>query len=74
MVEAIVTHPAVNVRGLLLTLKLLEWSLAEHVPDYLDRIRGWGYAHVRARQLPHNRQEICVTALKRKSPASARKR
>ena len=62
MLEAIVTHPAVNIRGLLLTLKLLEWSLAESVPDYLDRIRGWGYAHVRARQLPHNRQEICVTA------------
>jgi 23S rRNA (cytidine2498-2'-O)-methyltransferase len=74
MVEAIVTHPAVNIRGLLLTLKLLEWSLAEHVPDYLDRIRGWGYAHVRARQLPHNRQEICVTALKRKSPARTRRR
>lgn len=74
MVEAIVTHPAVNVRGILLTLKLLEWSLAENVPDYLDRIRGWGYAHVRARQLPHNRQEICVTALKRKSPARAGKR
>ena len=61
-VEAIVLHPEVDVRGLLLTLKLLEWSLADEVPDYLERIRAWGYSDVRARQLQHNRQEICVAA------------
>ncbi len=63
-VEEIVTYPQVNIRGLLLTLKLLEWDLAEEVPQYLERIRGWGYAHVRARQLQYNRQEICVAAQK----------
>jgi len=65
-VEAIVTHPTVEIQGLLLTLKLLDWELAEHIPEYLDRIRGWGYAYVRAKQLAHNRQEICVAALLRK--------
>lgn len=60
--EAIVTHSEVKVRGLLITLKLLDWDLAEHVNEYLDRIRSWGYRHVRARQLAHNRQEICVVA------------
>jgi 23S rRNA (cytidine2498-2'-O)-methyltransferase len=65
-VEALVTHPTARIRGLLLTLKLLEWSLADQIPAYLERIRGWGYAHVRAKQLAYNRQEICVTALKRK--------
>lgn len=65
-VEAIVTHDAVNVRGLLLTLKLLDWKLAEQIPAYLERVRGWGYAEVRARQLPHYRQEICVAALRRR--------
>jgi 23S rRNA (cytidine2498-2'-O)-methyltransferase len=65
-VEAIVTHAAVNIRGLLLTLKLLDWKLADCIPEYLDRVRSWGYAHVRARQLPHNRQEICVAAMRRK--------
>jgi 23S rRNA (cytidine2498-2'-O)-methyltransferase len=54
----------VSIRGLLLTLKLLEWELAEQIPDYLERIRSWGYPQVRARQLAHNRQEICVLALK----------
>jgi 23S rRNA (cytidine2498-2'-O)-methyltransferase len=62
-VEAIVTHPQVNVRGLLLTLKLPQWKLAEHVSEYLERIRSWGYNQVRARQLQHDRREICVAAL-----------
>ena len=64
-VEAIVNHPQVNIRGMLLTLKLLEWHLAAEVPAYLDRIRRWGYNVVLARQLAHNRQEICVAALMR---------
>ncbi len=61
-VEAIVTHPEVQIKGLILTLKLLDWKLADEIPAYLDRIRLWGYGHVRARQLHHNRQEICVAA------------
>jgi 23S rRNA (cytidine2498-2'-O)-methyltransferase len=63
-VEAIVTHEAVNIRGLLLTLKLLDWKLADQIPAYLARVRGWGYKQIAARQLAHNRQEICVTALR----------
>ncbi|MGH7140480.1 MAG: SAM-dependent methyltransferase, partial [Pirellulales bacterium] len=65
-VESIATSRRVQLRGLLLTLKLLEWDLAEEVPAYLTRIRSWGFPYVRARQLQHNRQEICVVALKRK--------
>jgi len=61
-VEAIVTHPEVKIHGLLLTLKLLEWKLAEQLPEFLDRVRSWGYGQVRARQLHHNRQEVCVAA------------
>jgi 23S rRNA (cytidine2498-2'-O)-methyltransferase len=64
-VEAIVTHESVNVEGLLLTLKLLEWKLAGDVPEYLARVRSWGYRNVAARQLSHNRQEICVAALRK---------
>lgn len=64
-VEAIITHPLVSVRGMLLTLKLFEWHLAEQVPQYLQRVRGWGYNMVRARQLQHNRQEICLAALQK---------
>ncbi len=61
-VEAIVTYPEVSIRGLLLTLKLLEWKLAEEIPEYLFRIRTWGFTRIQARQLHHNHQEICVAA------------
>jgi 23S rRNA (cytidine2498-2'-O)-methyltransferase len=64
-VEAIVTHPEVSIRGLLVTLKLPDWGIAECVPQYLDRIRSWGYNVVRARQLQYNRREICVAALQK---------
>jgi len=66
-VEAIVTHRQVNVLGLLLTLKLLDWDLAAEVDAWLARVRSWGYADVRARQLQHNRQEICIAALRARS-------
>jgi 23S rRNA (cytidine2498-2'-O)-methyltransferase len=62
-VEAIVTHPEVNIRGMLITLKLFQWQMAREIPSYLDRVRSWGYNLVSARQLQHDRQEICVAAL-----------
>jgi 23S rRNA (cytidine2498-2'-O)-methyltransferase len=65
VVESIVMHPEASVRGLLLTLKLPEWTLAAEVPEYIERIRSWGYNIVRARQLQHNRREICVAALQK---------
>ncbi len=61
-VERIVCFPQSEVRGLLLTLKLPDWRLAVAVPGYLNRVRSWGFSQVRARQLHHNRQEICVAA------------
>ncbi len=61
-VKAIVGHAGVKFQGLLLTLKLVDWSLASEIPNYLDRIRSWGFKNVRARQLHHNRQEICLAA------------
>ncbi len=61
-VKAIVCHPGVKLKGMLLTLKLVDWSLAEEVPKYLERIRSWGFRHIRARQLHQNRQEVCVAA------------
>jgi 23S rRNA (cytidine2498-2'-O)-methyltransferase len=64
VVEDLVSHPAIHVRGMLLTLKLFEWKLADELPDYLERIRGWGFSDVRARQLQHNRQEVTVAALR----------
>jgi len=61
-VESIVSHPRVTIRGLILTLKLIEWELASEIPSYVERVRGWGYKQVRVRQLHHNRQEVCLVA------------
>lgn len=64
-VESIVMHPEVRVRGLLLTLKLLEWKLAERIPEYTRRVRQWGFNRIWTRQLGHHRQEFCLAALKK---------
>lgn len=58
--EEIVADRSAAFEGMLITLKLPHWNLTEEIPRYLLRIRGWGFEHVRARQLQHNRQEICV--------------
>ncbi len=71
-VEAIVTHREVSIRGMLLTLKLFEWKLAEQLPECVERVRGWGFNHIQVKQLARHRQEVCLAALQkpflRKSP------
>jgi 23S rRNA (cytidine2498-2'-O)-methyltransferase len=66
-VEAIVGHPDVSIRGLVLTLKISEWNVAEQLPKFVERVRGWGYRDVRCRQLVTGGQEICLVALRRKA-------
>lgn len=64
-VENIVLYPQVNIRGMILTLKLPEWHLVAKIPEYIERIKSWGYNIVRARQLQHNRREFCLAALQK---------
>jgi len=68
-VEAIVNAPDVRLDGLVLTLKLTDPRLTAQLPAFHKRIRGWGYQHVRARQLAFNRQEVCVVATERAARA-----
>ncbi|NOY40567.1 MAG: hypothetical protein GXP26_01845 [Planctomycetes bacterium] len=63
-VEDIVTNKARTIRGMVLTLKLSDWKLAEQLPEYIERVRSWGYRDVRTRQLAFNRQEVCLVALR----------
>ncbi len=65
-VESFVTHPSSTFRGLVLTLKLSDWSLAapELMREYIQRVQGWGFHDVRVRQLAYNRREMCLVALK----------
>ena len=52
---------------MVLTLKFSEWSVAERLPEFVARVRGWGYRDVRMRQLVTGGQEICLVALRRKA-------
>ena len=63
-VEDVVLHKTPSIRGMVLTLKLSEWSLAAQIGDLVKRVRSWGYRDVRTRQLAFNRQEFCLVALK----------
>lgn len=63
-VEEVVKNPQTNVRGMILTLKLADWKLADELPKLVARVRGWGYRDVRTRQLAFNRQEFCLVALR----------
>jgi 23S rRNA (cytidine2498-2'-O)-methyltransferase len=61
-VEGLVTHPDVDVEGMLLTLKLLDWKQADDVEEYRARVQSWGYPKIRMRQMQHNRREFCLAA------------
>jgi 23S rRNA (cytidine2498-2'-O)-methyltransferase len=61
-VEAIVTYPTSRFRALVLTIKMPEWELAQSIPEHIERVRSWGFSHVAARQLAHNRREYCLVA------------
>jgi 23S rRNA (cytidine2498-2'-O)-methyltransferase len=66
-VEAIVTHPGVSIRGMVVTLKLADWHGARRLRELAARVRGWGYRDVRTRQLVTGGQEVCLAALRRKA-------
>lgn len=66
-VQQIVTHPDVSIRGLILTLKFADWNEAQQLPEFAERVRGWGYRDVRMRQLATGGLEVCVAALRRRA-------
>lgn len=63
--EEIVARDDVAARGLLFTLKFFDWKFADEIPEYVARVKSWGFNRVRVRQLQFNRQEIMVAALKK---------
>ena len=63
-VEEIVMNGESSIRGILLTLKLADLRLADKLPEFVARVKSWGYQDVRTRQLAFNRQELCLVALR----------
>ncbi|MFT7632005.1 MAG: 23S rRNA (cytidine2498-2'-O)-methyltransferase [Mariniblastus sp.] len=65
-VAEIVGHDAVDVRGLVLTLKLSDWKMVSGIPKLIAETKKLGFQVVKARQLAFNRQEFCLVAVKDK--------
>jgi 23S rRNA (cytidine2498-2'-O)-methyltransferase len=65
VVEDLAANDDIRIRGMLLTMKLASYELLADLPEWLTRMRGWGFNRVYARQLAYNRQEICIAASKR---------
>jgi 23S rRNA (cytidine2498-2'-O)-methyltransferase len=66
-IETIVAHPGATIRGMIVTLKLSDWTAAERLPQLANRVRAWGFRDVRLRQLVTGGQEVCLVALRRKA-------
>lgn len=58
----IVNYDGAQIEGLLLTFKLSGWDQLAQLPEQLNQIRSLGFRRVEARQLAHNRRELCVVA------------
>ncbi|RMF44127.1 MAG: SAM-dependent methyltransferase [Planctomycetota bacterium] len=58
----IVQYPTSQFQGLILTLKLSSYDLAQHFDAYRARVHEWGFRRVDIRQLAFNRREVCLVA------------
>ena len=72
LIEELLSHAPGSfapLKGMVLTLKINDWKLARFIPEWLEQVAKlaapFGLTQVRARQLPANRQEICVVAHRR---------
>jgi 23S rRNA (cytidine2498-2'-O)-methyltransferase len=61
-VEDIVGYRTSNFEGLILTLKLSTYDLADNLQDNIARVHSWGFRRVEVRQLASNRRECCLVA------------
>ncbi|OYP30465.1 SAM-dependent methyltransferase [Rhodopirellula sp. MGV] len=59
-IENIVKHSVCEIEGLLLTMKLGDYEVADRIPQWLKRIKSWNPVDVRVRQLARNRCEVCL--------------
>lgn len=66
MISEIAEHEASNFKGLILTLKLSDWSLVKKIPEVMSRAKALGFQVIKTRQLAFNRREYCLVAVKNK--------
>jgi len=65
-ITEIVQYPSINVKGVILTIKLLERKLVTEIPELIGRLKELGFQVVKSRQLAFNRNEFCLVGVKGK--------
>ena len=65
-VTEIVSHDMIDVKGIVLTIKLLERKLVGEIPALMQRVKELGFQVVKSRQLAFNRNEFCLVGVKDK--------
>jgi len=64
-VEDIATNQNVTkVVGVILTIKISDWKMVSEIPDWIARVKSFGFQHVRTRQLAFSRREICLVGVR----------
>jgi 23S rRNA (cytidine2498-2'-O)-methyltransferase len=58
----IVQHPKVKIRGWIAQLKLSDYAMIEFLPEWIAKVKSWGYTEVKVRQLAFNRRELTLAA------------
>ena len=64
VLEELVSRRDTNIHGMLFTLKLFQWKLADELPKARKWFDRWLFDEVRIKQLAFNRQEVMVAARK----------
>jgi ubiquinone/menaquinone biosynthesis C-methylase UbiE len=64
VLEEFSARKEIPLQGMLFTLKLFQWALAEKLPEYKIRLQKLGFNEVRIKQLTFNRQEVMIAARK----------
>jgi hypothetical protein len=62
-VDRLATRMRDTLSGVVLTIKLNQWRMAEEIPLMLEHVRAMGMARAVAAQLSSNRQEILIYGL-----------
>jgi len=65
-VTELVQHPSIDVKGIILTIKLLERKLIGEIPKLMAQVKALGFQVVKSRQLAFNRNEFCLVGVKDK--------
>ena len=65
-ITEIVESQFVNVKGVILTIKLLERKLVAEIPGLIAQLKKLGFQVVKSRQLAFNRNEFCMVGVKDK--------